>query len=843
MTEGTSTEFQTRLDRKHLLLFAIVLAILLFTFYWPYIISGASFYRADITFYYEPACRFIGNALREGRLPLWNPFCAAGMPQISQTSPDVFYPFNMLFACMDFSQALAWMLLIHQLIAGIGGYLLVASLGWGSLAAMAAGFVLSLNGYMFSLDSIYPLPVTASWIPLTLWLTRLVCTGRKPLLPGCWLAIAIGMLVLAGRPELYGPTVLLVAGWAIAHGVTLRRGGATTQISVRPILIVALAIVIGLLLAAPSLLPPCEWVRLSPRARGMEPQEVMRWSANWYDFLCLFVAQPLGDLHHFGNRFLQLVWATPSSYPLFSSAYVGPGIIALAICAMFDKRFVWRSFILALLCFSLCIAAGNNLPVLPALLSAFPVISLFRYPSKALIFAVLALALLAAAGIRAIVDGSIRPLALITVALTVVYVTVMGAVMLAFHSTTVWLPLPPLATSSTFEPLISAGQQEIAKGVLIGGLVILVVIATILLFRKYKAPTRLAGCLLLAEIVIPMLGCALSYSRHTTEQDFFDHPVYAADQIAALSNGKTSETRPRIAQLYEANLFLIVPPIYHAPNSVVSNSDIQQYARQMLQSNTNMDAGIPSILSYEGGQTDEYVDLPLIARMKSTPFNDRHGTDLPLARLCQMSAVGYVLSQSWVDEKHPVVTLDSNLFRLQRDNRQLNLRIYEVVQPLPRAYFTHRWQWEPSRPKVLQKIANAESSNFDAAQMTYLEPTASSQGESPIEHEAASRTTPAVVEAKIEEVVPEQQVVHVDAPTDGVVVVADQYYPGWQATVDGTPSELFRANGFQRAVFVKAGKHDIHFSYAPASLTLALQLCAGGLLSLTLLGALAWRMK
>jgi uncharacterized membrane protein YfhO len=52
-----------------------------------------------------------------------------------------------------------------------------------------------------------------------------------------------------------------------------------------------------------------------------------------------------------------------------------------------------------------------------------------------------------------------------------------------------------------------------------------------------------------------------------------------------------------------------------------------------------------------------------------------------------------------------------------------------------------------------------------------------------------------------------------DAP--GYLVVADTWYPGWQATVDGVPTEVLRANYAFRAVWLEAGEHEVEMAYRP----------------------------
>jgi hypothetical protein len=55
----------------------------------------------------------------------------------------------------------------------------------------------------------------------------------------------------------------------------------------------------------------------------------------------------------------------------------------------------------------------------------------------------------------------------------------------------------------------------------------------------------------------------------------------------------------------------------------------------------------------------------------------------------------------------------------------------------------------------------------------------------------------------------------VSSPGTSFVVLADQYYPGWRARVDGEETDIFRANGVVRGVVVPPGEHTLTFSYRP----------------------------
>src|SRR5439155_1776714 len=54
----------------------------------------------------------------------------------------------------------------------------------------------------------------------------------------------------------------------------------------------------------------------------------------------------------------------------------------------------------------------------------------------------------------------------------------------------------------------------------------------------------------------------------------------------------------------------------------------------------------------------------------------------------------------------------------------------------------------------------------------------------------------------------------------GLLVVDDVDYPGWQASIDGIPTEIYRADGIVRSVLVPSGLHLIRFWFDPPGLTL-----------------------
>jgi hypothetical protein len=70
----------------------------------------------------------------------------------------------------------------------------------------------------------------------------------------------------------------------------------------------------------------------------------------------------------------------------------------------------------------------------------------------------------------------------------------------------------------------------------------------------------------------------------------------------------------------------------------------------------------------------------------------------------------------------------------------------------------------------------------------------------------------------IVEDLPERLTLDVGAAAPALLVLTDTFYPGWQATVDGEPVAIVRADHAFRGVPVNTGRHRVVFLYAPASL-------------------------
>jgi len=80
-----------------------------------------------------------------------------------------------------------------------------------------------------------------------------------------------------------------------------------------------------------------------------------------------------------------------------------------------------------------------------------------------------------------------------------------------------------------------------------------------------------------------------------------------------------------------------------------------------------------------------------------------------------------------------------------------------------------------------------------------------------------------------------------DAPAAGVLVIAEAYAPGWEATVNGAAARVFRADFHQRAVIVPAGRSRVVLRFAPDGLVPLAVAFVAGLIALAVLALGRWR--
>lgn len=91
----------------------------------------------------------------------------------------------------------------------------------------------------------------------------------------------------------------------------------------------------------------------------------------------------------------------------------------------------------------------------------------------------------------------------------------------------------------------------------------------------------------------------------------------------------------------------------------------------------------------------------------------------------------------------------------------------------------------------------------------------------------------AVADIAVDE--PDRVLIRTENPHEGLLVLADTWYPRWKVYIDGEPSRILQANHWQRAVAVPAGSHEVEFRFDAGDVGSGLIITLAGLFSVLLL--------
>jgi hypothetical protein len=160
------------------------------------------------------------------------------------------------------------------------------------------------------------------------------------------------------------------------------------------------------------------------------------------------------------------------------------------------------------------------------------------------------------------------------------------------------------------------------------------------------------------------------------------------------------------------------------------------------------------------------------------------------------------------------------------------LGVYRNEHALPRAYVVARPRWVASETDALSAIL---APGFDPRREAVL------VGAPPSGAEAAPDR--ALEQARIVVDEPEHVVVELGAATaGGVLVLADAFAPGWEATVDGTRRPVWQANHLVRGVLIRPGDRRVEFRYRAPGFAPGMALLVSAWTA-ALLGAVVTRLR
>ncbi|MCC7493439.1 MAG: hypothetical protein IT204_13880 [Fimbriimonadaceae bacterium] len=352
--------------------------------------------QLDVIQQYFPWRLYASAALRQGRLPLWNPHENCGQPFLGNVLSAVFYPFCWLAVGLPiglFFLLSAW---CHLTLLGGGLWTFLRGHGVRAPAALGAAGLLLLNTFTIGWLA-YPnlSQWTFAWGPLLLHAWSVAWRRQESwrLAP---VALLLGLVTTGGHVQI---AFYLGLSWALYAAAQVVASGRWRQV----VLWVGVPALLGGLLAAAQLLPGLEMARLSGRtvtAYGDAVASRVPWSLLVLLVAPWFYGHNALDLTGGGSG--GLFWG-PYPNGIEAAMSAGCGCLWLAVCGALRSRRRETKILSGLVVVGLLLAVGS--PLYRLLFELVPGFSSLRGLSRAFAMVNLALAALAGWGLDSLLEA------------------------------------------------------------------------------------------------------------------------------------------------------------------------------------------------------------------------------------------------------------------------------------------------------------------------------------------------------------------------------------------------------------------------------------------------------
>jgi len=372
---------------------AVLMALLCAAFFWDALWLPADRTLANnaLTNMFVPWLRFAAAAVRQGRLPLWNPTLFAGIPFVANPQPALFYPPTWLALFLAPTHALALSLVFHVWLAGVGMSAWLRSEAASESGAFLGAIVFAFSGYTFARIQAGHLGVLAcgAWLPLILWACRRALERRSwrwAILGGA----PLGLAFLAGHPATFVYVALTLAAYAAF--CAWRAAPEPREMLKTLVPVLALMTLVGLGLAAAQLLPLAELTALSDR-QAVDYNFAARFSWPPGYWLTLLIPNFFGEPTRTGY------WGDE----VYDEVIFYVGLLPLLLVAAGLKlRHRLAPFLIGLGAAALLLALGQYGALHPLVYRFLPIFRVMRAPARAGFLFTLAAAALAGLALTAL---------------------------------------------------------------------------------------------------------------------------------------------------------------------------------------------------------------------------------------------------------------------------------------------------------------------------------------------------------------------------------------------------------------------------------------------------------
>lgn len=727
---------------------------------WPWL-SGQVTIPWDAKAQFQPQIQFLAQSLARGESPFWAPFVFSGVPQVADPQSMIFSPPFLALAALDGSPSL-WSadatVLAMVALGGVALMLWFRDQGWHWAGGLVAALAFCHGAAMAWRIQHIGQVLSLAYLPFALFLIDRALK-RRSIWYGATAGLVAGIIVL-GRDQVALLGLYLLAGFAIWRLAQSAHPMRALRLNLLPILVggvVALAVI-----AIP--------VTLTAALAAESNRAVIDYPGAARGSLhpALLLTAVLPDLFGASGR-MEDYWGPPSfawqGTDLFIAQNMGIlyiGAIPLLLIAVAALRGrLWepqvRFFTVAAVAM-LFYALGRTTPVFRVIYELFPGVKLYRRPADA-VFLIGALgAILAGYSAHRLFQQPTAPLTRRHV------MWVLGGIGAAFEIAILlgfWLD----RASLLWTPL--------AAGAMSFGLCALVLV---LARGNIQAKPMLAASLLAAALTVDLAinnGPNSATAQPPAVYDVLEPSTRNATIGILKSKAVDNETRRDRIELAGLG--------FHWPNVSLTHR---------LENTLGYNPVRSELYSAATGAED-HVGLP--DQRKFAPLFPSYRSTLADMLGLRFIATGVPVEQ--IDPK--LKPGDLTLIARTADGY-----VYENPRAMDRVAFA----------------TSARTADFDRLLKDGAWPDVDFATTVLLQRADPAGATPRRPgRARILDYRNTEVQIDADSPDGGWLVLHDLWHPWWSADIDGTPTEILRANVLFRAIAVPPGRHKITFRFRPVA--------------------------
>jgi hypothetical protein len=783
--------------RPHGLAVAGLMVLVAFLFR-DVIFRGQVFFHRDVHLqWYVQALAFVRSVIA-GSWPVWNPWVSFGQPLWANPNNQVLYPFTWLHLLMLPWTYYTCFVVAHFLFSAAGMYVLGLRLGLSRGGAFVAAAAWVVSGPFLSLVDLWNHLAASAWIPWMFVAGDAALASGRPTAALAWGA-TLAVPVLTGSPDTGLMAGLALGVYALRY---VRWREPASPANLRLVGTAATAVVFAIALSTAQWWPSLDLLRRSPRVIDVNAASQAFWSIHPVAILQAF-------LPAYPER-LPLSWEAQVEYfegreAYLRSLYLGLCSFGLVLAgAEGRRRRLWLFFALVAAAAGV-LALGRHTPAYSIALAAMPPLRTLRFPAKAMVPAAFAWAAMAGLGFDAWRSGAGTRLSRVSIAaiLALAALSSGGLALVAHTRAEEWGSafLYLAGDPRTFTGVLAPTARDLAVAAVLAATMASLVLAR---SRPRTRPERLAWAA--ALVLLADLLAVHDRLNLTAAREVFTYRPPILDVV-----------RPRDrARIYVYDYFEAgKAEMYLGHRSrYLPRTRQQDWPISWMGALALRTALFPTVAgSWDLETAFDRDALGLYAAplgLLTNGIREVEGTPMH-TRLLRLGAVEYVvaLHRQGFGDLMPVATLPSLFVE--------PLFVFRVPDPLPRTYAVGAARRVDS---VLAEVRMLVEPSFDPTREIVLPA-------GPASPAAASFSG----QSRIVDFRPDRVRLEAELSAPGYVVLVDAHDPGWQATLDGRPAEMLRANAAFRAVAVPAGRHVIEHRYRPRSVTSGLAVSGAALLA------------